>query len=112
VRGKKLISVLAITLIFTIGLVTAMRSVEAPTTYVKIYVDQPLGYIPFETPGVKQAVVIPIKIETSGIPDGYPNGIVGWGLNVQVDPNVLDINTVAPPPPPFPPPPAAAKIDP
>lgn len=80
---------------------------------VKVYVCQPLGYIPFETPGDSQAVNITIMIETGGISDGksgFPSGIVGWGLNLQVDPDVLDINTTAPPPPPFPLPPAAAKI--
>lgn len=111
-RGRRhYISASIVSLIFMIGLMAAINPAKSPTTYVKIYVDQPLGYIPFETPGDNQAVVIPIKIETSGFSDGYPTGIVGWGLNVRVDPNVLDINTVPPPPPPFPPPPAAAKIE-
>jgi len=110
VRGKKYLSVLIISLIFTVTLIAAIKPAKA--AYVKFYVNQPSGYIPFQTPGANQAVVVDIYIETSGIPDGWgvQQGITGWGIDLRVDPNVLSINTVAPPPPPMPPPPPDAKV--
>jgi len=87
-----------------------IRPAKAQDPIVKVYVDQPLGYIPFVAPGDK--VTIDILIETSEIDDwADPNdGIVGWGLDLQVDPDVLNISLIAPPPPPFPPPPAPAQV--
>jgi len=107
-RGKTCSAILIASLIFALSLVTPIRPAKAQEPFVKVYVYQPLGYIPFVAPG--SPVTIDIMIETSGISDGTDGGIVGWGLNVQVDPNVLDINLTAPPPPPFPPPPPPAKI--
>jgi hypothetical protein len=105
-RGKKQLLVLATLLIFTIGLMTAIGPAQAQEGYVKIYVDQSLGYIPFEAVG--DPVVIDIRIETHGFTDGAATGIVGWGFDVQVDPNVLDVNLTAGSG--FPPPPPPAKV--
>ena len=99
---------LVILLVLPLGLMTPIRPVNAQDAYVEFYVDQPLGYIPFVTPGDK--VTVNIMINTSNITDGTGDGIVGWGVNVQFDPDVLDINLTAPPPPPFPPPPPPAKV--
>ena len=107
--ARKAYSVILVAwLIFALGLVMPIRPATAQEPYIKVYVDQPLGYIPFVAPGGK--VTIDIMIETSGIADGTAGGIVGWGINIQVDPNVLDINLTAPPPPPFPPPPPPATV--
>jgi hypothetical protein len=40
-------------------------------------------------------VIFDIIIETYGIADNSAEGSYGWGLNLQVDPDVLDIDTVA-----------------
>jgi PKD repeat protein len=55
--------------------------------FVKVYVAQPLGYIPAQPPGV--IVTVDMIIEVSGIADHSHEGIVGWGIYVQVDPDVL-----------------------
>jgi len=102
-RGSKYFIVLVTSLIFLFALITAIGPVKTlGQPKVKVYVNQPLGYIPFVTPGSK--VTIDIYIETSGIDDwADPNdGVVGWGLDLRIDPNVLSIDTtvVTVPPPP------------
>jgi len=57
--------------------------------YVKVYVDQPLGYILGRPEGVVFSVNI--LIEITGIPDNSPEGIVGWGMTVCFDPDVLEL---------------------
>jgi hypothetical protein len=59
--------------------------------YVRVYVDQPLGYIPGVPVG--NEVRVHIIIEISGIADNTQEGIIGWGMNVAVDPDVLGIYT-------------------
>ncbi len=63
---------------------------ESEGPYVKVYVDQPLGYISGEPP--HRTVSVDIIIEVTNITDGSAEGIVGWGMNIQVDPDVLSIN--------------------
>lgn len=56
--------------------------------FVRVYVDQPQGYIPGQPEGEK--VTVDVIIEVSGISDNTPEGIVGWEMGVSVDPYVLD----------------------
>ncbi|RLI45954.1 hypothetical protein DRO69_04195, partial [Candidatus Bathyarchaeota archaeon] len=76
--------------------------------HVKVYVNQPQGYIP----GVPEGThfQIDIMIETNGFVDFGTPSICGWSVDLQVNPDVISINTTAPSPPPFPPPPPDAKI--
>jgi len=67
-----------------------VRPVKAQP-YVRVYVDQPLGYIPGVPVGNK--ISVNIKIEVSGIADYTQEGITGWRMNVAVDPDVLGIYT-------------------
>jgi len=101
VRGKKYLPII-ITLTFLASLVLMSAPVKAPDPYVKVYVDMPQGYIPGAP--ADSPVLIDIMIETSGIDDGTIGGIMGWGMDVQVDPDVLDVNLEAgggfPPTPP------------
>ncbi len=87
-KEKKYLLVFVVLLMFPSGLVMANVPIKAQEPYVKVYVDQPLGYIP----GVPEGghVVVDICIEISGILDDSPEGIVGWALRVCVDPNVLE----------------------
>ena len=104
-RGRKQFLILAISIVFMLGITTAIVPIRAATPTVRIYVDQSLGYLPFEAPGTK--FTFTINIATSGIADGTTAGIVQWKMDIRVDPNVLDINTTVGTPPPFPPPYAA-----
>jgi hypothetical protein len=104
VRGKKYLLV-TITSLFIAGLMLMVAPVKAEA-FVRVYVDQPQGFISGVPAG--DTILINIMIETTGITDGTIDGIVGWGMDVEVDPAVLDVNLVAPPPPPFPPPPPPA----
>ena len=111
-RGSKYYIVLVTSLVFLIGLTTAIIPVKAPIEpTVKVSVNQPLGYIPFVAPGTK--FTFDIIIETHGITESWggtpATGIIGWGIDIQVDPNVLNIDLTVPPPPPFPPQ-APAKV--
>ncbi|MFQ5822363.1 MAG: hypothetical protein ACE5I5_20505 [Candidatus Heimdallarchaeota archaeon] len=85
-RGRKYFTVLFTSLIFLFALATATMPVKA-VPWVKVYVDMPDGYIP----GVPAGTVIRVNliIEVSGIIDDSSGGIVGWGMDVQVDPDVL-----------------------
>ncbi len=56
---------------------------------VKVYVDQPLGYIPGVPVG--DSFTVDMIIEVSNITDFSADGIVGWGLSLAVDPDVLNI---------------------
>jgi len=90
-RVKKYSLVFVVLLMFSSSLATINVSVKVaapPTPYVKVYVDQPLGYIPGKPVGEK--VKVHIIIEVTNIPDNSAQGIVGWGIYVQVDPNVLN----------------------
>jgi len=91
VKVKKYLFVLVVLLVFSFSLVIGNLVVQAPfpPPYVKFYVNQPLGYIPFVTPGGK--VNVDIMIEMSGIPDDSSEGIVSWGMTVCVDPDVLEL---------------------
>jgi len=102
-RGKKYL-LLAVSLLFLFAITLSILPLTAapPTTYVKVYVDQPLGYLPFAAPGTKFTFYI--NIETLGFADGTAGGIIQWKMDVRVDPNVLDIDTTVGTPPPFPPP--------
>jgi len=63
--------------------------VKAQEPYIKVYADMPPeGYIPGKPEGVVFSV--DILIEISGIPDNSPEGIVGWGMTVCFDPDVLE----------------------
>ncbi len=65
---------------------------KLPTPYVKVYVDQPLGYIAGVPIG--ESFTVDIIIEVSNITDYSLEGIVGWGMNLTVDPDVLTISGV------------------
>jgi hypothetical protein len=59
------------------------------TPFIRVYVDQPPeGYIL----GVPEGTLVEVDliIEVSGILDNTPQGIVGWAMDVAVDPNVLE----------------------
>jgi len=91
-RGKKYL-LLAVSLLFLFAITLSILPLTAapPTTYVKVYVDQPLGYIPFQTVGTKFTFYI--NIETLGFADATVGGIIQWKMDVRVDPNVLNIDT-------------------
>jgi len=63
--------------------------VEERGEYVKVYVDQFLGYMPGVPVG--DSFTVDIVIEVSKVTDYSLEGIVGWGLNFTVDPDVLNI---------------------
>ncbi len=107
-KVKKYLSVIVVLLMFLSGLPTISVPASFPSPWVKVFVDQPLGYIPSVAPGTHFR--IDIMIVTSGFVDAGSPSIVGWGLDLQVNPDVISINTTAPPPPPFPPPPPDAKL--
>jgi hypothetical protein len=94
VKVKKYLFVLVVLLVFSSSLVIGNLLVRAPfpPPYVKFYVNQPLGYIPFVTPGGR--VNVDIMIEMSGIPDDSSEGIVGWGMTVCWNPDVLELRRV------------------
>ena len=89
-RGRKYF-LICISIVFMLSLTTAIIPIKAATPTVRIYVDQPLGYLPFLAPGTK--FTFTINIATSGLVDGTAAGIIAWKMDVRVDPNVLDINT-------------------
>jgi len=94
-RVKKYLVVFVVLFVFSSSLATINMSVKVaapPTPYVKVYVDQPLGYKPGVPVGEK--VNIQIRIEVTNITDNSAQGIVGWGIYVQVDPNVLELKSV------------------
>ncbi len=81
---------LFVVLLMTLSsLATINVPVKAQEPYVKVYVDQPLGYISGVPEG--DTFTVDIIIEVNNITDDSPEGIVGWGLFVQVDPDVLNI---------------------
>jgi len=87
IKKTKILEV-AVILVLSAALVCMIVPVEAQR-FVRIYVDQPLGYIPGVEPG--ETVTVDIIIEVSGIPDNDVEGIVGWRMDVAVDPSVLGI---------------------
>ena len=89
-RGKTCSAMLVIWLIFTVGLMAAINPAKALEPLVKVYVDQPLGYIPLVAPG--GTVQFDIIIETSGITDDSPGGIVQWAMDIRVNPDSLNIS--------------------
>ena len=91
VRKKTCSVILVAWLIFAFSIVTPIKPAKAQDPSVEVYVDQPLGYLPFEAPGTK--FTFTINITTSGLADGTTAGIIQWKMNIRVDPNVLDINT-------------------
>jgi hypothetical protein len=91
-KEKKCLLVLTVLFMFLSSLTTISVPAPFPPQYVKFYVNQPLGYIPFVTPGGRFNV--DIMIEMSGIVDNSHEGIVGWGMIVCWDPNVLELGRV------------------
>ena len=96
---KKCLLMFVVLFIFTSSLTTInlpIKAVEPPESssppYVRVYVDQPLGYIPAVPVG--DTVAVDIIIEVANITDDSTEGIIGWGLNFTVDPNVLNITRV------------------
>ncbi|RLI46258.1 hypothetical protein DRO69_03495 [Candidatus Bathyarchaeota archaeon] len=61
-----------------------VKSQSEPTVF---YVDQPLGYIEAKPAGT--TFWVDILVNASGLPFYHPDGIVGWGFLVKVDPTVL-----------------------
>jgi hypothetical protein len=93
VKVEKYLLVFVVLHMFLSGLAMVSLPVKAEEPYVKVYVDQPLGYIPFVAPG--GAIEFDVIIEVSGIQDDSPQGIVGWEMGVQVDPNVIDLSSTS-----------------
>lgn len=92
-KVKKRLLVFVVLLMFTPSLAMISVLTQGPIgPYVKVYVDQPLGYIPGRPEGVVFSVNI--LIEINGIPDNSPEGIVGWGMTVCFDPDVLELGRV------------------
>jgi hypothetical protein len=91
VKVKKYLLLVVVLFVFSFSLVIGNLVIQAqfPPPYVKFYVNQPLGYIPFVTPGGK--VNVDIMIEMSGIPDDSSEGIVSWGMTVCWNPDVLEL---------------------
>ena len=92
-RGKKYFTVLVISTIFLFTLAAAIVPVKAQLEpYVKVYVDQPLGYI--EPPSTDPAdypwwyFTVDIMIEAHGFTEA--TGIIGWGMDIQFNPAVHD----------------------
>lgn len=89
-KVKKRLLVFVVMLMFTPSLAMISVLTQGPNgPYVKVYVDQPLGYIPGRPEGVVFSV--DILIEINGIVDNSPEGIVGWGMTVCFDPDVLEL---------------------
>ena len=87
--AKKYLLILVILPIFLLSLTAINIPVKAQQEpYVKVYVSPTV--IPFTTVGGR--VTVDIFIDISGIPDDSVEGIVGWGMDIQVDPNVLSID--------------------
>jgi len=86
---KKHLLLLVILPILLLSLTTINVPVQSafPPPYVKMYVKKvPL---PFVDPGLK--FNLRVDIEVKGITDNSAQGIVGWGLYIQVDPAVLKL---------------------
>ncbi len=111
-RGKQYFVVLVISFIFLFGLTLAITPLIAqPGPWVKVYVDYSGSTtIPFQSVGTKFG--FNVMIETHGFTDGLGGmyEIIAWGMDIRVDPSVLNVDLVAPPPPPFPPPPPPASV--
>jgi hypothetical protein len=90
---RKTYLLLAILPFLLLGLTQFSVPVKAEEPYVKLYVDQPDGYIiPPAGPFPVIMYQIDIYIMTEGIVDGSAtDSIVGWALDIQVDPSVIDI---------------------
>jgi PKD repeat protein len=88
-KAKNYLLVLIVLLMFSSSLPMLNVPVKALEPYVRVYVYQPLGYIPGVDPGPFQ---VDIYIETSGITDNSMQGIVGWAIDIQVDPGVIDLS--------------------
>ena len=86
--GKTKVLAVSLILVFSLTLVHMTMPVKAQH-HVKVYVDQPLGFIPGVAVGGK--VTVDTIIEVSGIFDNTPESIVGWLMNIAVDPTVLGI---------------------
>ncbi len=86
--AKKYALILVILPIFLLSLITAIVPVQAPlpAPSVKVYTEQPS----YPSVGVGSRFWVYFIIEMNGIPNDHPtDGIMGWGLLLQVDPNVL-----------------------
>jgi hypothetical protein len=80
---------LTLLLVSILTVVFKTSHVRAQEPYVKVYVDQPLGYIEAKPAGMK--FWVDILVNASGLPFYHPDGMVGWRLRVQVDPTVLKL---------------------
>jgi len=90
IMKKKQVLLLVTLPILLLAILASNVPVKAPypTPYVELYTNP--AVIPFVTPGGK--VTFDLYLVTHGIPDMEPGSIVGWGLNLQVDPNVLNVS--------------------
>lgn len=87
---KKTASRTMLKLLLTSILATALNVGSAKAQpFVRVYVDQPLGYIPGVPVGGR--VVVDVIVEVSEIADNTLGGIVGWRMDIAVDPTVLGI---------------------
>jgi len=92
VEAKKYFVVFVVLFMFSSSLAiinVPVKVAAQPTPYVKVYVDQPLGYIVGKPAGTK--FWVDILVNASDLPFYHPDGIVGWRLTVQVDPTVLKL---------------------
>jgi hypothetical protein len=91
-RGKKnLLLVVSLLFLFALTLSILPLTAAPPATYVKVYVYQPGGYLPFQPIDTKFTFYV--YIETLGFSDGTTGGIIQWKMDMRVDPNVLNIDT-------------------
>jgi len=74
----------AFMLLTSLTMVSVPVQSQSPPTF---YVDQPLGYIPAKPAGVR--FWVDILVNASDLTYNGADGIVGYGLLVQVDPTVL-----------------------
>ncbi len=82
---KKYLLLLAILPILLLSLTAISVPVKSSKPFVKVYAEPPR---PFQTVGLN--VRCDIYIETSGIADNSEQGIIGWAMNIQVDPESLN----------------------
>ncbi len=87
--GKKKYLLMFIVLMFLSSLATVNVPVQASPSPVTFYVDMPPGgYIPGQPSG--EIVVVDILVNASELPVNSNISMVGWGIDVQVNPDVLE----------------------
>jgi len=88
-KKKYVIAFTVFMLTTTLAMVSVPVKPQSPTTF---YVDQPEGGIPGKPVGT--VFSIDLLVYASELEFLSPEGIVGWGLRIQVDPTVLKLDRI------------------